>query len=111
MINAGRAESELDWLMRCFADGRAISSRARFNRCCLRRIRSMARRVREVCTELEGRAGAFHEASEFGRASLTGLLQELLDRGEKIDCVEVHKGWMEIDSFADYRRAWAELRE
>lgn len=71
----------------------------------------MARRVREVCTELEGRAGAFHEASEFGRASLTGLLQELLDRGEKIDCVEVHKGWMEIDSFADYRRAWAELRE
>ena len=24
--------------------------------------------------------------------------------------VEIHKGWMEIESFEDYRRAWRELR-
>ncbi len=66
--------------------------------------------VRQVCAELAGRPGGFHEALDLGRASLTDLLQELLDRGHDVDCVEVHKGWMEIDSFADYRRAWAELR-
>jgi len=42
------------------------------------------------------------------RAALPQLLQALVDRGERVTAVDVHKGWMEVDSFEDYRRAWAE---
>jgi phosphoenolpyruvate phosphomutase len=42
------------------------------------------------------------------RAALPQLLQALVDRGDEVTAVDVHKGWMEVDSFEDYRRAWAE---
>jgi phosphoenolpyruvate phosphomutase len=44
------------------------------------------------------------------RASLTHLLQALVDRGQPVVAVDIYKGWMEVDSFEDYRRAWAEAR-
>ena len=44
------------------------------------------------------------------RASITQILQALIDRGDTVTAVDVHKGWMEVDSFEDYRRAWAETR-
>ncbi len=43
------------------------------------------------------------------RASVTQVLQALIDRGQAIVAVDIHKGWMEIDTFEDYRRAWAEV--
>src|SRR5213594_137985 len=43
------------------------------------------------------------------RASMTHILQALIDRGQPVVSVDIHKGWMEIDSFDDYRRAWAEV--
>ena len=43
------------------------------------------------------------------RASMTQILQALIDRGQPVSAVDIHQGWMEIDSFEDYRRAWAEL--
>jgi phosphoenolpyruvate phosphomutase len=43
------------------------------------------------------------------RASVTHILQGLIDRGHAVVAVDIHKGWMEIDSFDDYRRAWAEV--
>src|SRR5262249_3830392 len=43
------------------------------------------------------------------RASLTHLLQAMIDRGHAVVAADIHKGWMEIDSFDDYRRAWANL--
>ncbi|GIW42232.1 MAG: phosphoenolpyruvate mutase [Candidatus Binatia bacterium] len=55
--------------------------------------------------------GPFHEALSYERASLPDLLQELVDRGHTVRCVEIYKGWMEISSFEDYRRAWAEIRD
>ena len=42
-------------------------------------------------------------------ASMTQILQALIDRGQPVTAVDIHQGWMEIDSFEDYRRAWAEL--
>jgi phosphoenolpyruvate phosphomutase len=33
----------------------------------------------------------------------------MIDRGHAVVAVDIHKGWMEIDSFDDYRRAWAEV--
>jgi phosphoenolpyruvate phosphomutase len=67
--------------------------------------------VREIHAELvQNHRGRFHESASLDRASLTDLLQELIDRGHTVTCVDVYKGWMEIDSFDDYRRAWAEIR-
>ncbi len=53
----------------------------------------------------------FHEAASIERATFTDLLQDLVDRGERVTCIDIYKGWMEIDSFDDYRRAWAEVRD
>jgi len=44
------------------------------------------------------------------RASLTHLLQALIDRGQTVVAVDIHKGWMEVDTFDDYRKVWAEVR-
>jgi phosphoenolpyruvate phosphomutase len=55
--------------------------------------------------------GSFHEAESFRQASFTDLLQELIDRGAEVQAIDVYKGWLEIDTFEDYRRAWALIKE
>jgi phosphoenolpyruvate phosphomutase len=40
-------------------------------------------------------------------ASLTDVLQAVIDQGDQVSCVEVSQGWMEIHSFDDYRDACA----
>lgn len=71
-----------------------------------------AEMVSGILAELGARGGdaPFHEAESLARANLTDLLQELIDRGQPVSCIDVYKGWMEIDTFDDYRRAWSELR-
>ncbi len=53
----------------------------------------------------------FYEAESIEKASLTDLLQAMIDEGVKVSCVEIYKGWMEINTFEDYQRAWAEIKE
>ena len=57
-------------------------------------------------------AGArpFHEADRPERGAFTDLLQELVERGEAVACVDVYKGWLEVDTFEDYQRAWAAIK-
>jgi len=43
------------------------------------------------------------------RASVTHILQALIDRGRPVVSVDIHKGWMEIDTIEDYHRACAEV--
>jgi phosphoenolpyruvate phosphomutase len=50
-----------------------------------------------------------HQARDLASAALTDLLQALVDRGVAVRTIDTYKGWMEIDSFDDYRRAWAQL--
>ena len=64
-----------------------------------------ADRLRAVHEELQA-----ERAEGLERASITQILQALIDRGDAVIAVDVHKGWMEVDSFEDYRRAWAETR-
>jgi phosphoenolpyruvate phosphomutase len=64
-----------------------------------------ATRLQEVHAEL-----AAQRAEGLERASLTHLLQAMIDRGTPVVAAEIHKGWMEIDSFDDYRRAWREVQ-
>ncbi|MFI5268675.1 MAG: isocitrate lyase/phosphoenolpyruvate mutase family protein, partial [Chloroflexota bacterium] len=52
-----------------------------------------------------GERRPFHEAESTDRASLTDLLQEAIDLGHAVDCVETSSGWLEIRSFEDYRLA------
>ncbi len=53
----------------------------------------------------------FHEAGSFLKASLTDLIQELIDTGHTVNCIPIFKGWMEVDSFEEYQKAWAKLRQ
>ncbi len=48
-------------------------------------------------------------AEGLDRASLTHILQAMIDRGRAVVSVDVHKGWSEVDSFEDLQRAWAEV--
>jgi phosphoenolpyruvate phosphomutase len=52
----------------------------------------------------------FHEAESWEKAAFTDLLQEIVDRGGEVACVDIYKGWLEIDTFEDYRRAWAKVK-
>jgi phosphoenolpyruvate phosphomutase len=74
-----------------------------------------ARVVRELVRELRGRSdgdgGAFHEASSLRAATFTDLLQELIARGHEVHALDVYKGWLEVDTFEDYRRAWALIKQ
>jgi len=51
----------------------------------------------------------FHEAPSVQEASFTDVIQEIIDQGYPVHCVEVSSGWMEIHSFDDYRQACALL--
>jgi phosphoenolpyruvate phosphomutase len=59
----------------------------------------------------ETQKGNFHEADSLRHASFTDLVQELIDRGSEVRAIDVYKGWLEIDTFEDYRRAWALIKE
>ena len=45
------------------------------------------------------------------RAALTDLLQLMIDQGEPVASVDIYKGWLEIDTFDDYRKAWAQVAD
>lgn len=53
----------------------------------------------------------FHESASLAKASVTDLLQELIDRGHRVQAVPIFKGWMEVDSFEEYQKAWAKIRQ
>jgi phosphoenolpyruvate phosphomutase len=57
------------------------------------------------------RGGPFHEASSLEQASLTDIIQELIEHGQDIYAVNIYKGWMEVDTFEDYQRAWAYIKK
>jgi phosphoenolpyruvate phosphomutase len=61
--------------------------------------------LREVYGQL-----SVERAEGLEQASLTHLLQAMIDRGSPVTAVEIQKGWMEIGSFEDYRRAWREVQ-
>jgi len=57
------------------------------------------------------KSSGFHESGSFTKASFTDLLQELIDQGHRVDAVPIFKGWMEVDSFEEYQKAWAKIRQ
>jgi phosphoenolpyruvate phosphomutase len=53
----------------------------------------------------------FHEAGSLEQASLTDIVQELIEHGQEVYAVNIYKGWMEVDTFEDYQRAWAYIKK
>ena len=47
----------------------------------------------------------FQRANTFQQAYLTDLIQELVDIGIKVHCVIIERGWKEIDTVEDYKKA------
>jgi phosphoenolpyruvate phosphomutase len=64
----------------------------------------------EVYRELRDRGDAHpvHESASLRRAKLTDLLHEVIERGHVVRSVGIFQGWLEVDTFEDYRRAWAQ---
>jgi phosphoenolpyruvate phosphomutase len=50
--------------------------------------------------------GRVHESASLRKAKLTDLLQEVIRRGHTVTSVGVYQGWLEVDTFDDYKRAW-----
>ncbi len=74
-------------------------------------IASFTRRGAEILREVyhdskRKYAGApFQEAVTFEQAGFTDILQEIIQRGFPVHALEVHKGWIELQSRADYENA------
>ena len=53
----------------------------------------------------------FQRAKTFQKAYLTDMIQELVDIGVKVHCVIIERGWKEIDTVEDYRKALKEFSQ
>jgi phosphoenolpyruvate phosphomutase len=62
----------------------------------------------EVYRELRERGDqhGVHESATLRQAKLTDLLHEVIQRGHTVTSVGVYQGWLEVDTFDDYKRAW-----
>lgn len=49
--------------------------------------------------------GTYGEASSFDMANLHDLLMKMISDGYNVHGLEIHKGWMEVHTFDDYKRA------
>ena len=52
----------------------------------------------------------FQRAKVFQKAYLTDMIQELVDIGIKVHCVIIERGWKEIDTVEDYRKALIDFK-
>ncbi|MDB9738959.1 helix-turn-helix domain-containing protein [Candidatus Pelagibacter sp.] len=53
----------------------------------------------------------FQRAKIFQKAYLTDMIQELVDIGVKVHCVIIERGWKEIDTVEDYKKALIEFND
>jgi len=52
----------------------------------------------------------FQRANIFQKAYLTDMIQELVDIGTKVHCVIIERGWKEIDTVEDYKKALIDFK-
>ena len=66
-----------------------------------------ARRFRDLFGELDARLAAdapLQQARHWKKAYITDIVQELVDRGEPVQCAVIERGWAELDTVQDYER-------
>ena len=63
---------------------------------------------RQAHDELTDRFGEsdqrWRHSASFRQASMTDMLQELIDRGQQVDAIPIKRGWLEMDTVEDYER-------
>jgi choline kinase len=65
-----------------------------------------AENLKKVYLDLsKNHKGKFHEAETFEKASITDMLQEMIDMGFEVDIIEINQGWIEIHNKKDYEIA------
>jgi phosphoenolpyruvate phosphomutase len=65
-----------------------------------------AKNLKKVYDDCQkNRSGRFHEAVDLKHASITDILQEMIDRGYKVHHFEVMDGWIEIHNKDDLKYA------
>jgi choline kinase/DNA-binding XRE family transcriptional regulator len=52
----------------------------------------------------------FQRAKIFQKAYLTDMIQELVDIGIKVHCIIIERGWKEIDTVEDYKKALIDFK-
>jgi phosphoenolpyruvate phosphomutase len=70
-----------------------------------------ARGLTDLCGQLAEKPGKVAEAASLKEATVPDLIQEMIARGADVQAIDVYKGWLEIDTFDDYKRAWALIKE
>ena len=53
----------------------------------------------------------FQRSTIFQKSYLTDIMQELVDIGIKVHCVIIERGWKEIDTVEDYKKALKEFNQ
>jgi len=53
----------------------------------------------------------FQRAEVFQKAYLSDMIQELVDIGVKVHCVSIDRGWKEIDTVEDYKKALIDFKK
>jgi len=62
-----------------------------------------AENLKKVYQDLKtNHKGKFHEAESFETASITDILQHMIDMSFKVSFIEINQGWMEIHDSKDY---------
>lgn len=51
------------------------------------------------------------EKDRFETGELNDLIQYMINKGIKINCLEIHKGWTEVQTFEDYKRVSSQLKK
>lgn len=69
------------------------------------------RLLKETYSNIKNKEGKFHEAESVAQADFMDLIQELIDNGIKIDSLEIDRGWMEINTFENYKKSCGMLAE
>jgi phosphoenolpyruvate phosphomutase len=69
------------------------------------------KKLKEIFQQLsehEQREGAVqvHESETLRKAAFTDIIQVLVNGGVQVQAVPIYKGWLEVDTFEDYQRAW-----
>lgn len=51
----------------------------------------------------------FHESENFAKGHFNDIIQEIIELNYPVYALNIYKGWLDVDSFEDYRKVWAKL--
>ena len=65
--------------------------------------------VKKLCLEINKKESGEKDFQFLKKASLTDFLNKLIQNGERVVPVDINGGWLEIDTFEDYKESWSKI--